>query len=299
MIRSAHQGIDAWNRFFHGEIPDWKVRFLQQGFGLLMGLYFLALAPDWSRWFSEQGVLDAASARANLDPDAHSLMLWFPRNPFVLWAPLVFGFLASLGLLLHRWPRSCAGVLFAVLVTLHHRNNLIWDGEDVLFRLTAFFLIFAGTRTPSGASTAWPLRLVQLELSLVYLSSGLRKLEGDAWRDGSAAYYALHLDDFAGPISLPDLFRESLAFSQMASWFTIAIELVLAFALWFPNTVRSAVRIGVLFHLGMILIFNLFLFHWLMILLLLTHASQDPRLLVSRLAEKLGRHHSQAGRQPT
>lgn len=276
MNRVVRQWTAGWDRFFHVEAAPWQYQMLRRGFGLLMGFYFLALAPDWSTWFSDDGVLDASSARANLDPDAFSLLLWFPDSPWVLWGSLILGVLASLGLICHRWPRLSAGVIFVVLVTLHHRNTLIWDGEDVLFRLTAFFLIFSGTPASSGAPAAWPLRLVQLELSLVYLSSALRKLEGTAWRDGSAAYYALHLDDFAGPVGVPGFLRESLAFSQMASWLTVAIELVLPFALWFPSTRRSALRIGILFHLGMILIFNLFLFHWLMLLLLLTHAAQSP-----------------------
>ena len=211
MMRLARQGSDTWNRFFYGEVSAWRYRFLRQGFGALMLVYFAALVPDWSTWFSEQGVLDAASARASLDPEAFSLMIWFPESPLAVWSPLVIGSLASLALLCDRWPRVAAAALFFVLVTLHHRNTLIWDGEDVLFRLTAFFLIFAGKPTSSDSPAAWPLRLVQIQLSLVYVSSALRKLEGSAWRDGSAAYYALHLDDFAGLVSVPIFLKESLA----------------------------------------------------------------------------------------
>ena len=40
------------------------------------------------------------------------------------------------------------------------------------------------------AAAIWPLRLIRVQVALIYLTSGLFKLFGAAWRDGSAVYYA-------------------------------------------------------------------------------------------------------------
>ena len=62
----------------------------------------------------------------------------------------------------------------------------------------------------------------------------------------------------------------SLFVSKSLTWLTLAIEAVLPFALWMPDTRRAAICLGLGFHLILATAFSLFLFHWLMILLLLT-----------------------------
>jgi hypothetical protein len=42
---------------------------------------------------------------------------------------------------------------------------------------------------------AWPMRLMMLQLAIIYCATGLLK-SGDTWRDGIALYYALNLDHF-------------------------------------------------------------------------------------------------------
>jgi hypothetical protein len=181
--------------------------------------------------------------------------------------------------------------LFVWLVSLHHRNNLIWEGEDLLLRIVCFLLIFmpcsqrwsldavirkrrGGSSPPDSPATAsvWPLRLLQLELSCLYLSSVVQKLSGEYWRNGTAIQYVMRLDDVSGHrLPLANLFSYDLISYQLFTWMTVGFEIMLAFLIWVPQVRRPIIYLGIVFHLGIEITMDLFLFQWIMILILATH----------------------------
>jgi hypothetical protein len=129
--------------------------------------------------------------------------------------------LSSVCLMLGQWTRVAAVVVFVGIVSLEHRNPFVFNSGDGLLRVIAFYMMLA----PSGASLSldrrrrdrsafWEfprrapcaLRLMQVQLSVVYLSSVWTKLGGTTWNDGTAVSYAVRLEDierFAPPASLP------------------------------------------------------------------------------------------------
>ena len=246
-----------------------------------MLIYALILAPNWINWFGEDGVLTRQAGLENIDPDTWSLLNLLPASPAVLWS--VFGIfcLQSLLLLVGWQSRFQAVSLFLWILSLHHRNNMIWEGGDVLLRLTLFLMIFMPLgskwsldqlrRKTTSDCPVWPLRLLQLQQSLLYLSSVLRKLQGDDWINGTALYYVFRLDEFSGRLGTFRLSSDSLWIYQALTWLAIAIECLLIFGVWTPSIRKQVVIIGILFHLSLELSMNLFLFQWFMILILATH----------------------------
>lgn len=277
--------IQGWNVFFFGGIDSRVYAAIRIAVACMLLIYALILGLDWEQWFSNDGVLDIASGRANIDADVLSLLFVLPDSGTILWVFYAAFCLQSVLLLAGVWTRFQTISLFVLLVSLHHRNNLIWEGGDVLLRLTLFLMIFmplgarwavdARRNKVSVAMPAWPLRLLQLQQSFLYFSSVGRKLQGDDWQNGEAVYYASHLNDFWGRLFSQGISPELIWISQGLTWSAIAVELVLAFAVWFPSMRKSAVVIGVAFHLSLELTMNLFLFQWMMILILLTHLVMD------------------------
>jgi Vitamin K-dependent gamma-carboxylase len=113
-------------------------------------------------------------------------------------------------------------------------------------------------------------RLLQIQVSLVYLSSACGKLFDADWRGGQV----LHLR-FAsvGPFwashghQLPssvELFLSSALLATIAAKVAIASELFLALGLWFPRTRRVALWVGVLFHFSIEVSARVELFSWVM-----------------------------------
>ena len=274
-----------WIGFFFAEIDVRVYAVIRIAVACMLLIYAVILGLDWGKWFSADGVLTVASAKSNIDEDVVSLLFVLPESETILWLFYAVFFIQSLLLLAGVWTRFQTIGLFVALVSLHHRNNLIWEGGDVLLRIALFLMIFMplGARWAFDARKkksvnfvhAWPLRLLQLQQSFLYFSSAGRKMQGEDWVSGEALYYSSRLNDFAGRIFSFKIPSNWLLISQGLSWGAVAVELVLAFAVWFPSTRKSAVILGVAFHLCLELTMNLFLFQWIMILILLTHLTKE------------------------
>lgn len=133
----------------------------------------------------------------------------------------------------------------------------------------------------------WPFRLVQIQLCLIYLSSGLLKLSGYTWRNGSALFYVVHrkgtwnIDGVPAlstqqqyACSISDLFgkwlNHSIIFEDLdilhgLTWATVALELLFPVLVWFRRS-RLLVLVSItLFHISLHVSMNLNHFHLVML----------------------------------
>lgn len=273
----------AWNAFFHSEVDNRVFAFLRISFGVVLILYALVLGPDWIRWFGDDGVLGKEEIRQNIDSDTWSVLLWLPGTETTL--HLVFGIIClQILLFCIGWHTRLQTIcLFVWILSLHHRNNLIWEGGDIVIRVSFFLFIFMplgarwsldwllSGREKNETSPVWALRLLQLQQSFLYFSSVGQKLRGYDWTSGEAFYYVTRLEDFSNPLLSRLLPEGNLWIYQLVTWGSIAIEMLLIWAVWVPSLRRKAVALGILFHVGIELSMNLFVFQWLMIFILCTH----------------------------
>ena len=249
--------------------------FMRILYALLVLVCMLQLAPDLTMFFGEQGMLPLDASRAIIDSDTRTIFMWLPRNDEALW--LVYGLCLTQVVLLGvgLFPRFQAVCVFCWLVSFHHRNIIMFDGEDILLRLFGFFLIFMPLHRFALSSliwpckqtyfAVWPMRLMQIQLCVIYLSTAIEKLGGVAWRDGTAMYFITRLDDFFGRFPVPRALIEDLWVIRTVTWGTLVVELALPIFLWFRGTRKTALVVAVLFHLGIDYCMNLFLFHWVML----------------------------------
>jgi hypothetical protein len=275
---------DRWNAFFFAERDPRLASVIRIGYAVLLLINVVAWAPDLERWFGESGVLPFAKAQQIVDEDAVTIFAWLPKTDAVLWT--CYGLLVTNAvLLLVGWhTRVQAICVFVWLVSFQHRNIAIVDGEDTVFRLFAFFLALspagwafsldarrrrrreAATGVVEPVPVPWALRLFQLEISLIYLSSAIEKSFGTDWTSGKALYYVARLDDTFGKWPVPAFPFESLAIVKVMTWAVLALEWTLPFLLWGRRTRRPALVAAVLLHLSIEYTMNLFLFHWIMLL---------------------------------
>jgi hypothetical protein len=95
-------------------------------------------------------------------------------------------------------------------------------------------------------TSPWALRLMQLQVSIIYLRAGLAKLGGASWLEGSAAYYPTQVQEyrrFPLPRALAGAF-----WIRLGTWGTILIELGLGTAIWVQEF-RSVISQRSAFHL--------------------------------------------------
>jgi hypothetical protein len=169
-------------------------------------------------------------------------------------------FLLGLGIA----PRFQAFGVFFWFCQFGHHNALLWNGEDNVLRLLAFFLVFF---PPPGQKSwpMWPFRLMQFQMCLIFFSSGGLKLSGEYWKNGTALYRVVQNDSLYGGYFNPDWLFGYTAPLKLLTYATMVLEMGGIVFLWFRET-RIPTMIAIVgFHLSIDASMNLNSFHWIMI----------------------------------
>lgn len=299
-LRWTQRFASRWNWFFFESVDHQSCGLLRIGYAFLLLVSLLVLMPDVERWFGEAGVLRYESSRAVLEPDQLTIFAVLPKTNGALWVCYALFLTQTTLLLIGLWSRFQSVCVFIWLVSFLHRTPMIFDGEDIVFRLLGFFLMFVPcgcaysvdnllrrrrmARYNIGPQHCWALRLIQIQIALIYFSTVCAKFRGATWLDGTALFYVTQLQDHFGRFSLGAGLWEELWFIRALTWGTLAVELALPILLWFNRVRIYAIIVGVFFHLGIEYTMNLFLFEWVMILGLLTFVTrEDLRRLRNRL----------------
>jgi uncharacterized membrane protein YphA (DoxX/SURF4 family) len=272
----------AGSGFFHAPRDLRICALVRIGYALCVLIWLAVLFPDLQLWFGENGVLPLAGARQVMTSYSWSLLQWTPADNAFLYGAYATAILQTLLLLAGFWSRFNAACVFIWIVSFADRNTLILDAEDAVFRLVGFFLILmpcgarwsidaalTARRDPHSAlrthGPAWGLRLLQIQMCLIFLSAALCKLEAPEWRDGSAMYYVARLDDYFGRFPTPDLLWQTPSIVRLITWSAVAAELLIPLLIWWPPARRWALLAALLFHLANEYTMHLFLFHWIML----------------------------------
>lgn len=278
---------------------------LRVGFAVIMLVCTACWLSEAPLWFTDEGVLRAETARLLGSDRLWSAFFLLPSTPLVVNACLWVLLGHCLFLLLGIWSRFQVSLIFVWLVSLHHRNPLILDAEDTLLRWLAFLLIFlpldhawslgrrmqrsSTTRAAKGESaceSAWGLRLIQLQMAVLYASAAWCKWQGATWRNGTAFYYVAEVSDFIGRVPIPAALLASPWFIPFCTYTALGVETLLPVALWFRSTRRWALVAGIGLHLAIEIHMHLFVFQWAMILGLLAFWRHDewnwPRIWFRR-----------------
>src|SRR5580700_5015353 len=210
MIRAA---ILAWNKFFFTPQRPTVLGLYRIVFAALVLLDLLLLYPDWLTWFGTDGLLTMNSLQGTGRAAQFNIFtIWPHTNTAIMalfWIFVVFAGFMLVGFM----SRISSVIVFAALLSLDKRNPMILSGGDVLLRLDAFFMMFApigaalsvdrlihryrgGRQSEPRLVLPWAQRMIQIQTTLVYLSSFYWKLHGGTWIDGTAVYYVLHLSEF-------------------------------------------------------------------------------------------------------
>lgn len=268
--------------FFHRKADLSIFGPIRIGYAALLLINILTWWPDLDMWFGESGVMTLSASRIAIDPDTITIFQWLPTTSTALWTCYFILIANAVALMLGVFTRCQLACIFVLYTSFVHRNILIFDGEDILFRLMAFYLLFspagqynsisnwwASRKNPVANPTAkrfpiWPLRLIQIQTAAVLLFSCIEKLKGTEWVDGTAIYYISRLDDMFYRMPVPDFIFESLMLMSLISWSTLLLEFSLPIAIWIGKTRRVALVFVFVFHLSLDYMMNLNLFQWMM-----------------------------------
>lgn len=136
--------------------------------------------------------------------------------PFV-WAIFGLLYLSTLMMLVGWKTRLATFMTWLLAIQLYNYSPIYYTGGDTVFKAMMFLglfcrwgeaysvdswlrrkrLILGGTASMPALRKipAWPMRLMILQLTVIYTATGLLK-NGGTWWGGTALYYALNLDHF-------------------------------------------------------------------------------------------------------
>jgi hypothetical protein len=260
-MRAAADRIRAgWNTFWFRPEPTSTIAVVRIVFGFVATLWTLSQAVNLLTFYGPDGVLPAVPLHGF---GAWTLLSISTSAPVVigLW---VMTLVAAVGVMIGFRTRLATVLLFVGVLSFERRDPNILNAGDVLLRNLAFYFVFA----PAGAALSvdrwrrardrfwefplrapWALRLMQIQLSVIYLSTVWGKVQGDLWRNGTAVSYALRIADIQR-FPTPSLLTDSVVLSEIATFGTLLLELSLAIFVWNRTLRPWVLALGVLLHLS-------------------------------------------------
>ena len=251
---------DAWLSFWFAPTSTAPLAIVRIFFGAVCFVWALSLIPNLPGLLSDDGVVPDRLYAGN------GVWTIFDINDgdVVLYGALVVLLAAAACLTVGYHTRIASAIVFVGLISFQRRNLAAFAGGDVLMRTMAFYLMLA----PAGAAISvdrwrrsrarfwefpqrapWALRLMQIQLSVVYLSTVWDKVQGTTWNNGTAVSYALRLEDLAR-FPVPDFLAESLLTSNLLTYGTLLVELSIGVLVWNRVMRPYVLGAGLMLHLG-------------------------------------------------
>lgn len=276
---------DSWSAFWFTPRPASTLAAFRVAVGVTAFCWGLSLSFDLTSFYGDSGI------KPNPFYPDHDwtaweghrlgLMQWFGSDTSirVIWGLL----LVSAALVVAgRWLKLSAPLMWLCVLSFHQDNSSIGNAGDDLLRIWCLYLALFCLLTPNRLTSvplfgrrdvdgtrwypmapSWLLRLVQVQMTIIYPASVIAKLAGDRWLDGTASLYALGLTDFER-FWVPGILRDSVALGAVFTWATLAVEFALPFLLWTKRTRRAAIVMGVGLHLSFQYSMRLGFFGWVM-----------------------------------
>ncbi len=266
------KAAESWERFWFRDVETSTFALFRIAFAVVVVAWTISLAPGLYSFFADDGILPAhpdggsgSWGLLQLDSSAATVTL--------LYLLLLVG---ALCLAFGFKTRLAAVVVFACLVSFARRDPWVLNSGDLLIIVLSFYLMLA----PSGAALSvdrwlaarsrfwefplrslWPLRLIQVQVGVLYFFAVWAKLRGETWNDGTAVSYAFRLDDLER-FPVPGFVTDSLLLVNLLTYGTLAVELALAILVWNGKLRPWVLLLGIGLHLGIDYAVRVGFFSW-------------------------------------
>ena len=272
MNAPATRIIKRWEAFWFRQIPSDIFALLRIVFGAIGLAGVLALVPVSIFW-QLSGLVPIGGLGAPLRSAALSAGLGTVGG-WLIFLLLVASFTCMTVGLFSNWAVASA---LAGSILQSFWNPWPMSGAHDVLKVMLFCLLWADCsgwpsvdawrsrkgrfRLPPQAIT--PIRLMQIQVALIYMNSALWKLGGAAWRDGSTIHYVLNLNTYQripGPV--PVAFDPVMT---LMTYLTLFWEASFGLMLLNRWTRRAALMFGIALHTGLWMSMELGTFSWVIL----------------------------------
>jgi hypothetical protein len=288
----------SWNRFFFEPQPTEGIAVFRIIWCFILFAYYLLDLYNINDFYGPHAIVSFDTMR-NQFPYPHANIFHFLSHTYeAVYAVMAIYGVALLMAMFGFYTRTSLFIVLICVTSLHQRNIWLLSSSELLIRSITIFLLCS----PAGHSLSidsimgrkfshfkkprdwapWALRLIQIQVSVVYLWTVWHKLKGGDWFDGSAVYYATRLESMTN-FPLP-YFLDSVLFLRLATWGTLLIETALGTLVWIKEFRKPVIIAGILFHVGIEYTMSIPFFEIIMMALILNFFTpQEYRSFIASL----------------
>ncbi|MCO5141832.1 MAG: HTTM domain-containing protein [Oligoflexia bacterium] len=237
--------------------------------------FYISRQADVLFFFSENGILPSSYMKGLDIFKYHPSILPLLSDGMIIFLHIIFLILLFF-CIIGFFTKSSTILVYFLHMMFINRNMGVMFGVDMISTFFLLYLCFAQTnayysidkkiskvRKDHNSISHIAYRLMQIQLCVVYAYSGLEKLKGTRWWDGSAVWDVL---------TIGNMQRWDLSFvSSFPMLLAVSVYIVLLWEIYFPVLIwiskwRLPMLIfGVFMHLGIWLFMNLPTFGFMMI----------------------------------
>jgi predicted DCC family thiol-disulfide oxidoreductase YuxK len=262
----------AWSRIWFQNAPTAPLELARMGIGAAVLINYVFVTPYLYFFWGDDGWMKPSLLFADgTDSWKQSVFFYFTAP----WQWLVFHivFLVCCAALMVGWRTSWVKwVVLVGQISYAYRNPMLTYGVDQILGSLLFILCLAPigramsldrvravhaaksgdleARLPVYAS-AWTgacIRLMQIQMAVLFFYSGVNKLRGDEWWGGDAIWILFaHVDYYNR--GLLDLFASHYWLVNVATYLTVLIEIAFPFLIWQRRTRPYLLGAAIFLHL--------------------------------------------------
>ena len=278
-------GVQKWDSFWFKPVDTLSISCFRFFFCSVLLVMYLIRFSSIQLFFYESGLIRGSDAKAlkkfiNKDIAFDFVLSSDMWVSFCYLLFIIVLFLMALGLA----NRFVSIVAFVLHILFLQRNPTIIFGADVVATFWLFYLIFAnsnkqikwahyflnrhkGLVSERAEKGDWlntmSLRFIQIQLCVIYMFSGMEKLKGTSWWEGTAiwealSFYDVAIMDFSFLLSWPLL-------SAFLTAFTVLFEIYFPIVVWISKMRKVALYTGLALHIGIALSLNIHFFSLIML----------------------------------
>ncbi len=287
---TSEQLIQHWNDFFFQPIHVHTIAEFRIIFGIVLLLDVIYVLFNIKEYLGVKGLISYERYHKRNVGKALSLFLYFPPTMtstyVIISLHIIFICMMILGIVT---PISII-LTYITLLSIVNRNPTICNGGDNVARTMCFLLVFAYSGHTYSFDeyffyqkfipnkeylmiSPWAIRLMQIQVSIIYLYTFYWKLKGITYRNGTAMYYVMGNTTYRR-FQLPKFLLEK-PFVHILTWGALLIEFALPFGLWIADFQYEFIILGFLLHIAIEYMLNVHFFSFYMMVSLLLFINPD------------------------
>ncbi len=279
----------AWSLLWFQDKPTTPLEIVRIGLGAALLIHYAMATPYLLTFWGDDGWMPRELlANKITDPWQQSVFFYFTAP----WQWMAFHgfFLFCCAAFALGW--RTAWVKWIVLighVSFAYRNPVMTYGVDAIGASLLLILCFAPVgramsldrvrevrrakrkdlgADPPARTSSWGfacIRLMQIQMAVLFFFSGVGKLRGDDWWNGDAVWWVF-VDNYYTSDFILNVLASQYWLVNAATYGTVLIEIAFPFLIWQRRTRPYLLGAAILLHLGFAVLMYLHYFAWVMIM---------------------------------